>query len=114
MRTCTGCSQTCSVRATGCRRWEDLEAVRDPGAVVLELPAREVGGQLPPWEELTTFCGKARERDIALHMDGPRLWQCAPFSERRLDEIATLFDTVCVSFHRDLGARRPALLVLPE
>jgi threonine aldolase len=41
---------------------EDLEAVREPlGAVVLELPAREIGGQLPAWEELTAFCTKAHD-----------------------------------------------------
>jgi threonine aldolase len=84
---------------------DDLDAVREPlGALVLELPARELGGQLPPWEELTAFCAKAREREIALHMDGARLWQCEPFYERSLDEIAGLFDTVYVSFYKDLGA----------
>jgi threonine aldolase len=90
---------------------DDLEAVREPlGAVVLELPARELGGQLPPWEELTAFCAKAREREIALHMDGARLWQCTPFYERSLDEIADLFDTVYVSFYKDLGAPAGAAL----
>jgi threonine aldolase len=89
----------------------DLEAVREPlGAVVLELPARELGGQLPPWEELVAFCAKAREREIALHMDGARLWQCAPFYGRGLDEIADLFDTVYVSFYKDLGAPAGATL----
>ena len=90
---------------------DDLEAVRQPlGAVVLELPARELGGQLPPWKELTAFCAKAREREIALHMDGARLWQCTPFYERNLDEIADLFDTVYVSFYKDLGAPAGAML----
>jgi threonine aldolase len=90
---------------------DDLDGVREPvGAVVLELPARELGGQLPPWEELTAFCVKVRERQIALHMDGARLWQCAPFYERGLDEIAGLFDTVYVSFYKDLGAPAGAML----
>jgi threonine aldolase len=90
---------------------EDLEAVREPlGAVVLELPAREIGGQLPAWEELTAFCAKARDEGIALHMDGARLWQCAPFYQRTLAEIADLFDTVYVSFYKDLGAPAGAAL----
>jgi threonine aldolase len=84
---------------------EDLEAVREPlGAVVLELPAREIGGQLPAWEQLTVFCTKAHDEGIALHMDGARLWQCTPFYQRTLAEIADLFDTVYVSFYKDLGA----------
>jgi threonine aldolase len=90
---------------------DDLAAVREPiAAVVLELPARELGGQLPPWEELTAFCASAREREIALHMDGARLWQCPPFYKRSLDEIAGLFDTVYVSFYKDLGAPAGAAL----
>jgi threonine aldolase len=89
----------------------DLVAVRESlGAVVLELPARELGGQLSPWEELTEFCANAREREIALHMDGARLWQCAPFYERSLAEIADLFDSVYVSFYKDLGAPAGATL----
>ncbi len=89
---------------------EDLEAVREPlGAVVLELSAREIGGQLPAREELTAFCTKARDEGIALHMDGARLWQCAPFYQRTLAEIADLFDTVYVSF-KDLGAPAGAAL----
>jgi threonine aldolase len=94
---------------------DDLDAVREPlGAVVLELPARELGGQLPPWDELTAFCAKAREREIALHMDGARLWQCGPFYERDLDEVADLFDTVYVSFYKDLGAPAGATLAGPQ
>jgi threonine aldolase len=77
---------------------------------VLELPAREIGGQLPAWEELTAFCTKARDEGIALHMDGARLWQCAPFYQRTLAEIADLFDTVYVSFYKDLGAPAGAAL----
>ena len=90
---------------------EDLEAVHEPlGAVVLELPARELGGQLPAWDELTAFCAKARDNGTALHMDGARLWQCAPFYQRTLAEIAELFDTVYVSFYKDLGAPAGAAL----
>ena len=90
---------------------DDLDAIHEPvGAVLLELPARELGGQLPAWDELTAFSAKARERNVALHMDGARLWQCAPFYGRGLDEIAKLFDTVYVSFYKDLGAPGGAML----
>jgi threonine aldolase len=93
----------------------DFEAIREPlGAVLLELPARGLGGQLPPWDELTAFCARAREREVALHMDGARLWQCAPFYGRPLDEIAALFDTVYVSFYKDLGAPAGAALAGPK
>jgi hypothetical protein len=53
--------------------------------VLLELPQRDLGGQLPAWDDLVAFCAKAREQDAALHLDGARLWQCGPFYERELD-----------------------------
>jgi threonine aldolase len=46
-------------------------------AVLLELPAREIGGRLPAWDELGKIAAVARERGIKLHMDGARLWEAA-------------------------------------
>ena len=45
-------------------------------ALILELPAREIGGQLPTWDELTNISQWARENEVALHLDGARLWSC--------------------------------------
>jgi len=94
---------------------DDLDAIRDPlGAVLLELPEREIGGQLRAWDDLVALCDKVRGRGIALHMDGARLWQCGLFYERGLDEIAGLFDTVYVSFYKDLGAPAGGALAGPR
>jgi threonine aldolase len=60
-----------------------------------------------------TTCHKARERGWALHLDGARLWTCGPFYGRPLDEIAALFDTVYVSFYKDLGAPSGCALAGP-
>ena len=93
----------------------DLDEIREPiAALLLELPQRELGGQLPPWDDLVATCDKARERGAALHLDGARLWQCGPFYERGLDEIAGLFDTVYVSFYKDLAAPAGAALAGPK
>jgi threonine aldolase len=76
-------------------RASDLDELQEPvAAVLLELPERELGGLLPAWEDLAAICAKARAQGAALHLDGARLWQCGPFYERSLDEIAGLFDTV--------------------
>jgi threonine aldolase len=84
---------------------DDLDEVHEPlAALLLELPQRDLGGRLPAWDDLATVCYKARGRDAALHLDGARLWQCGPFYERGLEEIAGLFDSVYVSFYKDLGA----------
>lgn len=82
----------------------DLAAVHEPlAALTLELPLRELGCQLPTWEELVGLCGLARERRIPLHMDGARVWESQPYYDRPLAEIAGLFDTVYVSFYKGLG-----------
>ena len=89
----------------------DLEALAEPiAALLLELPQREIGGQLPSWEELTGLAGLARGRGVALHLDGARLWECAPFYARPISEIAALFDSVYVSFYKSLGAMAGAAL----
>ncbi len=83
----------------------DVESLREPvAALLLELPQRDLGGLLPDWDELLAVCAAARERGAALHLDGARLWQCTPHYGRPLQEIAELFDSVYVSFYKDLGA----------
>ena len=82
----------------------DLEAVHAPlGALLLELPQREIGGQLPDWDELAAQVEWARDRGAATHLDGARIWESAPYYGRPHAEIARLFDTVYVSLYKALG-----------
>lgn len=83
-------------------------------AIVLELPMREIGGQLPSWEDLNQQVGWARERDIAVHFDGARLWQCPNFYQRSLAEVSALADSVYVSLYKDLGGIAGAVLAGEE
>ena len=54
----------------------DLEEIHEPvAALLLELPQREIGGLLPGWDDLVAQTGWARDRGIALHLDGARLWE---------------------------------------
>jgi threonine aldolase len=92
----------------------DVEGLAEPvGALLLELPQRDLGGRLPAWDELVATIDAARAGGAALHLDGARLWQCGPFYERGLDEIAGLFDTVYVSFYKDLRAPAGCALAGP-
>jgi threonine aldolase len=93
----------------------DLELVAEPlAALLIELPQREIGGLLPSWEELVAQTRWARERGVTLHLDGARVWECAPFYGRSLAEIASLFDSVYVSFYKILGAIAGAALLGSE
>jgi threonine aldolase len=89
----------------------DLDALIEPvAALLLELPQREIGGVLPSWDTLVEQAAWARQRGVALHMDGARLWECAPFYGRSYAEISGLFDSVYVSFYKALGAIAGAVL----
>jgi threonine aldolase len=93
----------------------DLDEVKEPvGALLLELPQRDLGGQLPAWRELRAQTTWARANGASMHLDGARLWQCGPFYRRPLREIAALFDTVYVSFYKDLRGLAGCLLAGPK
>lgn len=94
---------------------DDLKAITEPiGALLIELPQREIGGQLPTWEALTEIISYAHEKGIPTHLDGARLWECRSFYGRGYAEMAALFDTVYVSFYKVLGGIAGAVLAGPS
>jgi threonine aldolase len=93
---------------------DDLRAMPEPlAALLLELPQREIGGELPSWSDLEAQVDWARERGTRVHMDGARLWESGPFYGRPYAEIAGLFDSVYVSFYKGIGAIAGAALAGP-
>jgi threonine aldolase len=82
----------------------DLEKVAEPyAALLVELPQREIGGQLPSWDDLGALVAVARGRGAAVHLDGARLLESLPFYGRTAAEVAGLFDTVYLSLYKGLG-----------
>ncbi len=93
---------------------DNLQSVAEPLAVLLlELPQREIGGQLPAWDDLVAQTDWAHARGAATHMDGARLWESGPFYGRPYAEIAAPFDSVYVSFYKGLGGLTGAALAGP-
>jgi len=90
----------------------DLAAWPEPlAALLVELPAREIGGQLPSWDELTELAALARARSVRMHMDGARLWEAREaYAARSYADICALFDTVYVSFYKGIGGLAGAAL----
>ena len=90
---------------------EDLKSAKEPLACLLiELPQREIGGQLPTFEalvELSEFC---RDKGIKLHLDGARLFEALPYYNKSASDICSLFDSVYVSFYKGLGGIAGAML----
>lgn len=107
-----------TVHPTDEPRLPTADEVRDHpepfGTLMLELPLRDAGFVLPSWEELVAVVDAAREREAVVHVDGARLWECAPHFGRDLREIAGLADSVYVSFYKSLGGLSGAALAGPE
>jgi len=87
---------------------EALAQVHEPvAALVLELPQRDLGGTLPEWDELVAQTAWASARGAAVHLDGARIFEAGPYyaatAGKRLSDVASLFDTVYVSFYKGLG-----------
>lgn len=90
---------------------DELKQLREPlGTLLIELPQREIGGQLPSWEDLTEMLAWAQDQKIPTHLDGARLWESAPFYNKSYAEIAGLFDSAYVSFYKGLGGISGAVL----
>ena len=93
----------------------DLEEIHEQiAALLVELPQREIGGQLPSWDDLVAQTAWARDHGASAHMDGARLWECGVFYDRPLSEIAALFDTVYVSFYKGLAGTGGGMLLGDE
>jgi threonine aldolase len=93
---------------------DDITGLHVPvGAVLLELPQREIGGRLPEWDDLVAQVAAAREAGAAVHLDGARIWEAAPYYDRPHAEIASLFDTAYVSLYKGLGGIAGSVLAGP-
>jgi threonine aldolase len=93
----------------------DLTAIAEaPAALLIELPQRDIGGQQPDFDDLTAQVGWAKECGAAAHLDGARLWESAAGYGRTPADIASLFDTVYVSFYKGIGALPGCCVAGPE
>ncbi|WP_274362826.1 threonine aldolase family protein [Paenibacillus thermotolerans] len=91
-----------------------LNLGEDISCLLLELPQREIGGQLPEYAELENIAAVCRERGIKLHLDGARLFEILPYYEKTATEICSLFDSVYISFYKGIGGIAGAIVAGPE
>ncbi|WNQ11423.1 beta-eliminating lyase-related protein [Paenibacillus aurantius] len=90
---------------------EDVTGLKeDIGCLLLELPQRELGGELPAYETLKAISAYCREKGIPLHLDGARLFEILPYYGKTAAEVSELFDSVYLSFYKGLGGVAGAIL----
>ena len=94
---------------------EDIRQMENGVACVLiELPQREIGGQLPSFETLEAISRYCKEHGMKLHLDGARLLEVLPYYQKTAAEICALFDSVYMSFYKGIGGVAGAILAGSE
>lgn len=78
--------------------------------LLLELPQREIGGQLPDYDTLEKISSYCRHNGIRLHLDGARLLEVLPYYQKSAAEICNLFDSVYISVYKGIGGIAGAIL----
>lgn len=92
-------------------KFEDvIEMEEQVSSILIELPQREIGGQLPSYEALESISSYCRGKGIKLHLDGARLLEVLPYYQKTAEEICSLFDSVYLSFYKGIGGIAGAVL----
>ena len=80
-------------------------------AVAVENTHNFGGGTVQPPDQLAAVVELARANDLALHLDGARLWNAHVATGSSMAELAQPFDTVSVCLSKGLGAPVGSVLV---
>ncbi|MBR9727718.1 threonine aldolase family protein [Shewanella intestini] len=101
------------------RPWQlaDLEQVQDPlGAMLYELPMREIGGQAPSLAQLKQITDYCHQQHIHTHLDGARLWETLSYYQQQDGELTYAditqgFDSTYVSLYKGINGFGGAMLL---
>lgn len=80
------------------------------GVLCLETPVRRKNLQRVPFNQIENICNIARKNNIALHLDGARLYIDAAFSGKSVKAYTQLFDTVYLSLYKSFNSVNGAVL----
>jgi threonine aldolase len=95
-------------------KFGDVESTFSDNGVscfILELPHRELGGKLTPWDDVLHIGDFCKAREIRYHCDGARIFEAAAGYGLELNEVAKPFDSIYISFYKGLGAISGAMLI---
>jgi threonine aldolase len=86
----------------------------DVGAIVIESPIRRLSGEMFDWDEAKRISAVARDKGIAMHLDGARLFIASAYTGIAPAEYAAHFDTVYVSLWKYFNCGIGAILAGPK
>jgi threonine aldolase len=84
------------------------------GVISIESPVRRALGEVFDFAEMRRIAAFARERRIALHLDGARLFLASAYTGIAPASYAAPFDTVYVSLYKYFNAAGGAVLAGPK
>lgn len=84
------------------------------GAIQIETPVRRMRGERFDFVQMKQIASWARERRIALHLDGARLFIESAYTGRPVRDYAALFDTVYISMYKYFNSGSGAVLAGPK
>ncbi|KAL7529033.1 hypothetical protein ACHAXR_002755, partial [Thalassiosira sp. AJA248-18] len=103
-----------SALATPALTYPNLKPINstDISTLILELPHREIGGKLTPWEEVEEISHLCKKSGIKYHCDGARIFEASVgYGHKSVTETAKPFTSIYVSFYKGLGAISGAMLL---
>ena len=80
-------------------------------AIAIENTHNFGGGTVQPISEIETLYHRASEMNIALHLDGARIWNAHIASGVKLTEYGKFFETISVCLSKGLGAPVGSILL---
>ena len=86
----------------------------DVGAIVIESPVRRLSGQMFDWDEAKRISAFARDKGIAMHLDGARLFIASAYTGISPADYSAHFDTVYVSLWKYFNCGIGAILAGPK
>lgn len=95
---------------------EDIDAnlmtdvIHSPVTKVIALE-NTLNGSIMPLDEIKRIYTYAKERDLAMHLDGARLWNASQETGIPLHEYGQYFDTISVCLSKGVGAPIGSVLV---
>src|SRR5229473_7105840 len=117
-----GCVARPILADDGILRWEQIRKSIRPlaphwaptGLIEIENTSNMTGGTVYPLAVIHEICAGARERGLAVHMDGARLFNAAEYLGKPVKEVVAEVDTVAFCLSKALGAPVGSMLAGSE
>lgn len=93
---------------------DDYDWLPKSSLVVLENSCNKGGGSYYTIDEIKPIATLCRDRDIALHLDGARLFNVLVETNENTKDVGILFDSISICISKGLGAPVGSLLIGDE